>query len=83
MACHGSPTNQDALGETLDKALGDTVTDHSVFDAHCKHFEKDYFEDMRSLGIQVKSVSRVVFSNKFPIQRKYKWRCAVWFSQNP
>ena len=45
---------KDALGDTLDKALGDTVTDHSVFDAHCKHFEKDYFEDMRALGIQVR-----------------------------
>ena len=43
---------KDALGEALDKKLGHTVTDHSVFNAHCRHFEKDYFEDMRALGIQ-------------------------------
>jgi hypothetical protein len=36
-ACHFT---KDAMCERLDDELGDTITDHSVFDAHCKEFER-------------------------------------------
>eukprot|EP00929_Paragymnodinium_shiwhaense_P055377 TRINITY_DN27744_c0_g2_i1.p1 TRINITY_DN27744_c0_g2~~TRINITY_DN27744_c0_g2_i1.p1 ORF type:complete len:873 (-),score=321.83 TRINITY_DN27744_c0_g2_i1:147-2765(-) len=42
---------RDALMAKLDKELGHTVTDHSIFDAHSRHFENEYFEDMDNLGV--------------------------------
>jgi len=42
---------KDPLMAKLDKERGHTVTDHSIFDAHARHFEKEYFEDMDALGI--------------------------------
>mmetsp|Transcript_66203 Transcript_66203/g.147153 ORF Transcript_66203/g.147153 Transcript_66203/m.147153 type:complete len:864 (+) Transcript_66203:59-2650(+) len=42
---------REVLMEKLDKERGHTVTDHSIFDAHGRHFEKEYFEDMDALGI--------------------------------
>ncbi|CAE7195594.1 CysRS [Symbiodinium natans] len=44
-------TARDVLMEKLDKERGHTVSDHSIFDAHGRHFEKEYFEDMDALGI--------------------------------
>ena len=43
---------KDALGEKLDGEKGATVTDHSVFDAHAKKYENEYFEDMETLGVR-------------------------------
>ena len=40
------------LGELLDEEKGASVTDHSVFLKHAKKYEKEYFEDMTSLGIK-------------------------------
>uniref|UniRef100_A0A7S4T7M1 cysteine--tRNA ligase n=1 Tax=Alexandrium monilatum TaxID=311494 RepID=A0A7S4T7M1_9DINO len=42
---------RDPLMAKLDKERGHTVTDHSIFDAHARHFEDEYFEDMDALGI--------------------------------
>lgn len=44
-------TARDVLMEKLDKERGHTVSDHSIFDAHGRRFEKEYFEDMDALGI--------------------------------
>lgn len=44
-------TAREVLMEKLDKERGHTVTDHSIFDAHGRRFENEYFEDMDSLGI--------------------------------
>eukprot|EP00930_Biecheleria_cincta_P082343 TRINITY_DN72099_c0_g1_i1.p1 TRINITY_DN72099_c0_g1~~TRINITY_DN72099_c0_g1_i1.p1 ORF type:complete len:862 (-),score=219.01 TRINITY_DN72099_c0_g1_i1:59-2644(-) len=44
-------TAREVLMEKLDKERGHTVTDHSIFDAHGRHFENEYFEDMDALGI--------------------------------
>mmetsp|Transcript_74062 Transcript_74062/g.154445 ORF Transcript_74062/g.154445 Transcript_74062/m.154445 type:complete len:864 (+) Transcript_74062:166-2757(+) len=35
----------------LDKERGHTVTDHSIFDAHARRYENEYFADMDSLGV--------------------------------
>jgi len=35
----------------LDKERGHTVTDHAIFNAHSRHFENEYFEDMDNLGV--------------------------------
>eukprot|EP01064_Diplonema_japonicum_P010846 TRINITY_DN1806_c1_g1_i1.p1 TRINITY_DN1806_c1_g1~~TRINITY_DN1806_c1_g1_i1.p1 ORF type:complete len:793 (+),score=265.15 TRINITY_DN1806_c1_g1_i1:172-2550(+) len=43
---------RDALGELLDTEKGASVTDHSVFMAHAKKYEKEYFEDMAALGVK-------------------------------
>lgn len=42
---------RDPLMAQLDKEKGHTVSDHAIFDAHARHFENEYFEDMDSLGI--------------------------------
>lgn len=42
---------REPLMEKLDKEKGHTVTEQSIFDAHGRRFEKEYFEDMDSLGI--------------------------------
>jgi hypothetical protein len=42
----------DPLGEALDKEKGHTVTDHAVFDAHCRKYEQSFLDDMRALGVQ-------------------------------
>jgi cysteinyl-tRNA synthetase len=41
-----------ALGEWLDAAKGAEVTDHSIFKAHAAFYEKEFMEDMRSLGVR-------------------------------
>ncbi|CAE7291940.1 CysRS, partial [Symbiodinium pilosum] len=42
---------REVLMEKLDKERGHTVTDHSIFDAHGRRFEEEYFEDMDALGV--------------------------------
>jgi len=43
--------SKDALMAKLDKEKGHTVSDHSIFDAHARHYENEYLEDMDALGI--------------------------------
>jgi len=38
------------LAEQLDAMLGHTVTDQSVFEAHARAYEAEFFDDMASLG---------------------------------
>ncbi|KAL3152254.1 hypothetical protein ABBQ32_001333 [Trebouxia sp. C0010 RCD-2024] len=40
----------DTLGEVLDKREGHTVTDKNIFRQHAAKFEKEFLEDMDSLG---------------------------------
>jgi len=40
------------LAPMLDEEKGDTVTDHDVFNAHARKFEREYMEDMAALGIR-------------------------------
>ena len=42
---------REVLMDALDKERGHTITDHSIFDQHGRHFEKEYFEDMKALGV--------------------------------
>lgn len=42
---------RDPMMAALDKAKGHTITDHSIFDAHSRHFENEYFKDMDALGV--------------------------------
>ncbi|VDP09540.1 unnamed protein product [Soboliphyme baturini] len=41
----------DVLAEWLDTAQGATVTDHSIFSAHAKFYEEDFYKDMASLNV--------------------------------
>jgi len=43
---------QGILAEKLDRELGDTVTDHEVFNAHARKYEREFMEDMEALGIR-------------------------------
>eukprot|EP00039_Didymoeca_costata_P009443 m.125010 g.125010 ORF g.125010 m.125010 type:complete len:859 (+) comp14484_c0_seq6:31-2607(+) len=43
---------RDELGESLDDELGATMTDHDIFNAHARRFEKEYMEDMKALGVK-------------------------------
>lgn len=45
-------TAKDELGEKLDDAMGSTITDHSIFNAHARKFEREFLEDMATLGIR-------------------------------
>jgi len=40
------------LGETLDAEKGSTVTDHQIFNAHARFWEKAYLDDMAALGVK-------------------------------
>lgn len=42
---------REPLMAKLDKERGHTVTDHAIFNAHSRHFENEYFEDMDALGV--------------------------------
>lgn len=42
---------RDVLMAKLDKDRGHTVTDHSIFEAHARKYEDEYFADMDALGI--------------------------------
>ncbi|KAL7535807.1 hypothetical protein ACHAWF_005277 [Thalassiosira exigua] len=62
-AC-GAPTNgkdararllvaaRSVLAEKLDRERGHLVTDHSVFNAHSRKYEREFMEDMAALGIR-------------------------------
>lgn len=40
------------LADKLDLEKGHLVTDHNVFNAHARHYEREYMEDMTALGIR-------------------------------
>lgn len=40
------------VGGMLDRELGSTVTDHAIFDAHARKFEKSWLDDMAALGVK-------------------------------
>ncbi|XP_024533365.1 cysteine--tRNA ligase, cytoplasmic [Selaginella moellendorffii] len=42
----------DFLASKLDDDLGHTVTDHGIYRAHASRYEKEFFEDMKSLGVK-------------------------------
>lgn len=44
--------SRDALAAQLDKDHGSSVTDHTIFEAHARKFEKQFFEDLTALGIR-------------------------------
>jgi len=43
---------RDELGEMVDAAKGDSVTDHDIFNSHARRFEREYMEDMAALGVK-------------------------------
>lgn len=62
-ACSVSPNEKEAranlllaaksvLAEKLDREKGHLVTDHSVFNAHARKYEREFMEDMDALGIR-------------------------------
>ena len=40
------------LADMLDREKGHTITDHSVFNAHARYYEREFMEDMDALGIR-------------------------------
>jgi len=44
--------SRDALAAQLDNDHGSSVTDHNIFQDHARKFEKEFFEDMTSLGVK-------------------------------
>eukprot|EP00934_Nitzschia_sp_Nitz4_P006791 Nitzschia sp. Nitz4//scaffold171_size48012//24696//27029//NITZ4_007125-RA/size48012-processed-gene-0.13-mRNA-1//-1//CDS//3329538701//6781//frame0 len=44
--------SSDALAAYLDKQFGGTVTDQKIFEQHARRFEREFFEDMASLGVK-------------------------------
>ena len=40
------------LAEKLDAERGASITDHQVFEAHARRYEREYMEDMEALGIR-------------------------------
>jgi cysteinyl-tRNA synthetase len=40
------------LSAALDKQFGSGVKDHAIFQAHARRFEKEFMEDMQSLGVR-------------------------------
>jgi len=46
----------DALAAQLDKDLGSGVTDHEIFEAHARKYEKDFFDDLEALGIRAPDI---------------------------
>mmetsp|Transcript_17567 Transcript_17567/g.28751 ORF Transcript_17567/g.28751 Transcript_17567/m.28751 type:complete len:803 (+) Transcript_17567:76-2484(+) len=40
------------IAEKLDRERGHLVTDHSVFNAHARQYEREFMEDMTALGIR-------------------------------
>lgn len=47
----------DCVKAQLDRELGHTIVDHSIFEAHARKFEKEHTEDMDALGIMRPDVS--------------------------
>ncbi|KAL2621236.1 hypothetical protein R1flu_001441 [Riccia fluitans] len=46
------PGSTDVLTSRLDADGGSEVTDHAIFRAHAAKYEKEFFEDMASLGVR-------------------------------
>ena len=42
----------DAVAAALDKEHGHSVTDRSIFEAHARHFEGEFYKDMAALGVR-------------------------------
>ncbi|XP_003743752.1 cysteine--tRNA ligase, cytoplasmic [Galendromus occidentalis] len=42
---------KDPLADWLDSKMGSTVTDHSIFNKLSRHFEEEYFADMKALNV--------------------------------
>ena len=42
---------RDAMSAWLDKKLGSTVEDNSIFNALPRYWEKEYFDDMNALNV--------------------------------
>eukprot|EP00941_MAST-03F_sp_MAST-3F-sp1_P006481 g6481.t1 len=40
------------IGALLDQQKGDTITEHSIFDAHARKYELEYLQDMERLGVR-------------------------------
>ena len=40
------------LGALLDKERGNAVTDHAIFDAHARKYEREFCDDMAALGVR-------------------------------
>ena len=40
------------IAEKLDREKGHLITDHSVFNAHARKYEREFMEDMEALGIR-------------------------------
>ena len=40
------------LSDMLDREKGHTVTDHAIFNAHARYYEREFMQDMDSLGIR-------------------------------
>ena len=40
------------IAEKLDREKGHLITDHSVFNAHARRYEREFMEDMEALGIR-------------------------------
>jgi cysteinyl-tRNA synthetase len=40
------------LAEMLDRQYGHTVTDHAVFNAHSRKYEREFMDDLEALGIR-------------------------------
>ena len=62
-ACESSSDDKDArsnllaagksvIAEKLDREKGHLITDHSVFNAHARKYEREFMEDMEALGIR-------------------------------
>jgi cysteinyl-tRNA synthetase len=60
-ACNASGVNARAnlltaaksvLAEKLDREKGHLITDHAVFNAHARKYEREFMEDMTALGIR-------------------------------
>jgi cysteinyl-tRNA synthetase len=60
-ACNASGNNARAnlltaaksvLAEKLDREKGHLITDHAVFNAHARKYEREFMEDMTALGIR-------------------------------
>mmetsp|Transcript_35326 Transcript_35326/g.77392 ORF Transcript_35326/g.77392 Transcript_35326/m.77392 type:complete len:806 (+) Transcript_35326:114-2531(+) len=44
--------SKSVLADMLDREKGHTITDHSVFNAHARYYEREFMEDMDALGIR-------------------------------
>lgn len=60
--------SREAIMAKLDKERGHTVTDHSIFDAHARRYEDEYFEDI-SHGPALPNYSPRCFPEAFPKPR--------------